>query len=595
MKLRARLLFVSIALILIFVFVADSILSATLDSYLTRGIREDLFTRLGLIERDAAIATPPLADLRAWDRLADELGARARARVTIIRADGVVIGDSDVDVAELAAVENHTGRPEVVAAMAGGRGDAVRDSATVGKRMLYAALPFERDGRVAGVVRAALPLTSVDEALGGARWLLLAASIVALAVAALVTWMATRRIIRDVGQLTDTAERMASGDLTARTRMVGADELGALGRTLDHLAAGLTQTLGELKSERDLAASILAAMQEGLLVLDVEGRIAAVNPALREMLLLPADVPGKRPLEVIRHHELKELIERGAGSGEIELSGVKPRRLLVRVSRLGGLGGKLVVFFDVTDLRRLESIRRDFVANVSHELRTPVTAVRSAGETLRAVVGKGDEATASRFLDIIERNAERLQDLVEDLLDLSRIESRQYNLRPELLDLGPALAHALLGLRERAEKKGIALKSEASPDVPPARADRRALEQVLANLIDNAIKYCGQGATVVARAAVHGDDIEVAVVDDGPGIEPNHLPRLFERFYRVDAGRGRDSGGTGLGLSIVKHLVEAMGGRVTVASVPGRGSTFSFTLPRAAPADSLVSASSPGR
>ncbi len=316
-------------------------------------------------------------------------------------------------------------------------------------------------------------------------------------------------------------------------------------------------------------------------MLDGGGRIASVNPALREMLLLPPDVTGKRPLEVIRHHELKELIETGGG-GEIELSGVKPRRLLIRVSQLDGLGGKLVVFFDVTALRRLETIRRDFVANVSHELRTPVTAVRSAAETLHAVVGKGDPATAARFLDIIERNAERLQDLVEDLLDLSRIESRQYHLRPEALELPTMLEHTLAGLRDRADKRGIKLRSEAAQGLPPARADRRALEQVLANLVDNAIKYCNSGSTVVVRATARPEDIEIAVVDDGPGIDARHLPRIFERFYRVDPGRGRDSGGTGLGLSIVKHLVEAMGGRVNVASTPGQGSTFAFTLPRTA-------------
>ena len=578
MKLRVRILLVSVALILAIVLCADIVLSARLDSYMTGGIRDDLFARLALIQREAAREPAPLADLGAWDALADDLGARAGARVTVIRADGLVIGDSSVPLAQLPTLENHATRPEVAAALAGGHGDALRDSATVGQRMLYAAIRFERDSQVAGVVRAALPLDAVDSIVRGARWLLVAASVLALVVAALVIWLATRRTTRVVRQLTEVAERMAGGDLGARTRILGGDELGALGRTLDHLATGLAQTLGELKSERDLAAGILAAMQEGLLVLDAGGRIAVLNPALREMLLLPADVAGKRPLEVIRHHELKELIEHGGG-GEIELSGVKPRRLLVRVSRLDGLGGTLVVFFDVTDLRRLESIRRDFVANVSHELRTPVTAVRSAAETLRNVLGKNDPETAARFLDIIERNAERLQDLVEDLLDLSRIESRQYRLRPEAIELGAMFSHALFGLRERAEKKGITLRSEATADLPSARADRRALEQVLANLIDNAIKYAGPGATVVVRAAPRGDDLEIAVADDGPGIDARHLPRLFERFYRVDPGRGRDIGGTGLGLSIVKHLVEAMGGRVTVHSDPGKGSTFTFTLP----------------
>ena len=253
--------------------------------------------------------------------------------------------------------------------------------------------------------------------------------------------------------------------------------------------------------------------------------------------------------------------------------------VVVQAARLREPGGLLLVFFDVTELRRLESLRRDFVANVSHELRTPVTAVRSAAETLRTAAS--DPTALARFLDIIDRNAERLQHLVDDLLDLSRIESRQYRLRPEDVSVGPALQQITDPLRERAEKKRISLRVDVGPEVPPVHADPRALQQVVTNLIDNAIKYCGDGCEVVARASPGASEVRILVSDNGPGIEAKHLPRLFERFYRVDLGRSRDQGGTGLGLSIVKHLVEAMGGRVTVESAPGQGSSFSFTLPRA--------------
>jgi two-component system phosphate regulon sensor histidine kinase PhoR len=342
-------------------------------------------------------------------------------------------------------------------------------------------------------------------------------------------------------------------------------------------AAGLEEALALLRTERDRAAGIVAAMQEGLMVLDADGRIESLNPALCEMLLLDESAVGKRPLEVVRHAALHELIA-GGGSAEIDVAGVKPRRLLARASRLGG-GGTLVVFFDVTELRRLESLRRDFVANVSHELRTPVTAVRSAAETLRGALAR-DPAGAARFVDIIERNAERMQELVEDLLELSRIESRQYQLRPEELDAAALLERAVEALRERAEKKGIVVRVEAA-GAGTLRADRRAMDRVLANLLDNAIKYCNPGATVRVTAGAGGESVALAIADDGPGIEAVHLPRLFERFYRVDGGRARDRGGTGLGLSIVKHLVEAMGGKVGVTSAPGRGSTFTVTLPRA--------------
>jgi two-component system phosphate regulon sensor histidine kinase PhoR len=341
-------------------------------------------------------------------------------------------------------------------------------------------------------------------------------------------------------------------------------------------AQALAEAREELASVQGRADAILAAMQEGIMVLDEDRTIAAVNPALREMLLLGADVVGKKPLEVARHAGLAELIA-ARGSGELDLGGVKPRRLLARASSIAG-GGTLVAFFDVTELRRLESVRRDFVANVSHELRTPVTAIRSAAETLRAALAK-EPAAAERFVAIIERNAGRLQELLEDLLDLSRIESRQFQLRLEPVELGPFLAGAVTALRGRAEDRDIRLETGAAAGTPPARADRRALEQVCANLVDNAIRHCPPGSRVSVRAAARGREVEISVTDDGPGIERRHLDRLFERFYRVDPGRGRDPGGTGLGLSIVKHLVEAMGGAVTVESEVGKGSTFRVVLP----------------
>jgi two-component system phosphate regulon sensor histidine kinase PhoR len=240
--------------------------------------------------------------------------------------------------------------------------------------------------------------------------------------------------------------------------------------------------------------------------------------------------------------------------------------------------GKNLRVVDVADLRRLESLRRDFVANVSHELRTPVAAVRAAAETLRAAMKKGPEK-ASEFIEIIERHAERLHRLVEDLLDLARIESREFRLSPETVDVGLVARQVAVLFQERAGSKGIHLEIETSGTLRSAHADRRALEQVLSNLVDNAIKYCDEGARITLKASTTDQVVRMTVEDTGPGIEADCLPRLFERFYRVDAGRSRELGGTGLGLSIVKHLVEAMGGQATVESVPGKGSTFAFTLP----------------
>ncbi|MDB4943541.1 MAG: hypothetical protein JWP97_3075 [Labilithrix sp.] len=403
-----------------------------------------------------------------------------------------------------------------------------------------------------------------------------------------------------VRPLTDNARRMHEGDLTVRARLAKEQDVGQLGAAFDQLAGSLSQTVGELRQERDLVSRILDGMQEGVLLLDGEGKVALMNPALREMLLLRADLLGQPLLEVVRHAELKELLDRARtsrtpASGEVELGGLKPRRLLVRATAFTQVGparpsgrssdpksGLLAVFFDVTDIRRLESLRRDFVANVSHELRTPVTAVLSAAETLDMVLGK-DPEQAKRFLAIIERNAARLQRLIEDLLDLSRIESRELKLRPERFAFEPFAVHLLGMFKERADKRRITLRPETAKNLD-AEVDRRALEQVLTNLVDNAVKYCPEGSSVVLHAeplegAVRG--VRLRVVDDGGGIEEKHLPRLFERFYRVDAGRSREMGGTGLGLSIVKHLVEAMGGSIDVVSKVGTGTTFDVTIPDA--------------
>jgi phosphate ABC transporter phosphate-binding protein len=408
-------------------------------------------------------------------------------------------------------------------------------------------------------------------------------------VAFVVTSFAVRWLDEAVRPLTERARRMHDGDLGVRARMTRDEDVGQLGAAFDQLAGSLSETVSELRTERDLLSRILNGMQEGVLLLDKDGKVALMNPALREMLLLRADAVGQPLLEVVRHAELKELLDRARTtqktcSGEVELGGLKPRRLLVRgTSFTQHGGGLLAVFFDVTDIRRLESLRRDFVANVSHELRTPVTAILSASETLEMALAKDPEG-AKRFLQIIDRNATRLQRLIEDLLDLSRIESRELRLRPERFAFDSFASHLLGLFRDRADKKRITLKLEA-PKGLEVDADRRALEQVVTNLVDNAVKYCQEGATVTVDAEEAETGVRLRVSDDGPGIDKAHLPRLFERFYRVDAGRSREMGGTGLGLSIVKHLVEAMGGSIVVSSDVGKGTTFDIRLP---PASSRV-------
>jgi len=589
LSVRTKLFLVSIALIAASMGSADAYLTPTIASHLTQSIRADLLVRARLVAREAAASPAPATSADpSWDVLAHALGRTANGRVTLIGADGVVLGDSDVPAAELPRLENHASRPEVQQALATGEGEAERPSVTVQQPMAYAAVRFERGGAVAGVGRVAVLLSEVERARADMRRLIWIGSAVALALALVLSNLVAKRMSGAVSELTEAARRMTEGDLSVRTRLVGHDELGELGHALDRLAGSLATTLGQLRAERDLQGRILEAMQEGVVVVDRDGRIVLVNPALRSMLLVGAEAVGKLLIETVRHAQLEDLVEDArASSGavpiEIELPGLKPRRLLVHASPLSGDDeGLLFVFVDVTEVRRLESLRRDFVANASHELRTPVAAVRSATETLQSGALE-DPPAAIRFLDIIDRNAQRLQSLVEDMLELSKLESNEFKLKRERVELGSVVPIVLALFRERAEKKGVRLTAELSPDASAVEGDPRALEHVLSNLVDNAVKYCPPGTRVLVSASRLDDErVRLVVSDTGPGIPPEHLPRVFERFYRVDAGRSRELGGTGLGLSIVKHMVEAMRGKVAVESEVGKGSTFTVSLPRAA-------------
>ena len=394
-------------------------------------------------------------------------------------------------------------------------------------------------------------------------------------------------------------------DLGIRSGVRGDDEIGQLGEALDRLAEWLANERSSLEDNRDRLAAILESMAEGVMVTGgAKGTIVLANAALREMLLLDRSILGRPPLEAVRVSGLDDILRRAEESGEgaageIELTRLRPRRMLVRATPLipkgehpgKGSHGLVVVFNDVTELRRLETMRRDFVANVSHELRTPIASIRAASDTLLGGA-LSDPAAAQEFTAIIGRSATRLLNLVEDLLELSRIEARQWTLEIDRVDLREVVAAAFEVVENAARDRGTTLTSEIAEASAIAAADRRALEQIVVNLVDNAVKYAGPRATVRVTATTQGERTLVQVRDDGPGIEPRHLPRLFERFYRVDAGRSRAVGGTGLGLSIVKHLVEAMGATIAVDSVVGVGTTFTIGLRRAKNAEE-ASASAP--
>lgn len=464
-------------------------------------------------------------------------------------------------------------RPEPALAAATGGASAVRQTG-IGKGL----------GLAVALVASLAVLLGLRTLRPDADGLAILAAVLAGALGALL-WAERRE--RALSELAEAARRIADGDLTARAPTRGAAPLSEVGAVLNHMASSYAERLQKLYDDRDLAARILEGMGEGVLVLDRRGRVLLANRAARSLLLLGADAVGKTLIEAVRNVSLQELLAKAAEADEplereVAQGGLFPRRLRVRAAALGDLVGEpgvLAVLHDVTDLRRLETIRTDFVANVSHELRTPVTAISTAVETLLG--GALSDAEEAREMSMmIDRQAKRLRQLVDDLLDLSRIEARGF--RPKLTDteVVAVAEHAVRLLEEPARRRGVRLRV-ASDGPQRALVDRRGLEQVLQNLLDNAVKYGRDEGTVEVRVDGEADAVVVSVRDDGPGIPEAHLGRIFERFYRVDAGRSRELGGTGLGLSIVKHLVESMRGTVEVESGVGNGSTFRVRLRKA--------------
>ena len=602
---RTKLFLISLGLIVLSIGVVYAYLRPALDRVLTDRIQADMQVRVALVAQAVAARGLGPDPSEACAQLCVELAHKSQARVTLLTEDGMLLADSEIAPEQIKRLPSHRDRPEVQGALTRGVGVSARDSATLHQRMMYVAMPLslgEPGAGRRGVVRLAVPLDAVDRAMTQLHVALGFGAAAALGLAVLMSSIAAHFAVRSLRLVTQAARRMVQGELTAVAQLAGDDEVAHLGRDLHTLAQSLSAALRQLVEERDRLNGVLLGMREGVLVVErSSGRVALVNPALSEMLLLTGDASGRATSELWARasgcEELSALLGRAAAEPgarpaleEVRIGGLKPRRLLVQTACIGEKKGELLaVLVDVTELRRLESLRRDFVANASHELRTPVTSIRSAAETLRDVLPR-DPVASVRFLDIVERNAERLQQIVADLLELSRIESHQLRLEKTAVPLGEAVAHVLFLFSGSAADKGIRLVSEVGDE--RALCDRRALEQALGNLVDNALKYCPRGARVTVRAEglSHGPEgqpgawVRIAVADTGPGIAAEHLPRLFERFYRVDAGRSRALGGTGLGLAIVKHMVEAMGGEVAVDSREDTGSTFALVLPAPPPA-----------
>ncbi|MEX2147367.1 MAG: ATP-binding protein [Candidatus Rokuibacteriota bacterium] len=519
--------------------------------------------------------------------------APTHSRVTLIAPDGRVLGDSEVEPRDLDRLDNHADRPEVREALQGRVGHDLRTSASVTTPLLYVAVPIVDGGRVAGVLRTALPLAAVTSSYAALQRVLLAGALVALVVALGIGLFVARRVTRPIVQMQAIARRMSEGHFDARAPVASVDEIGALGRALNVMVARLREKIGDLEQERARSTAILDGMVEGVIAVDGHESIIRMNERARAMLGVGRGRGELKPfLEVVRNADLHDIFRecRAAAEGmpvrrELQLRHPVARRLQVNAVplRLGGEErGAVMVLHDVTELRRLEAVRTEFIANVSHELRTPLTAIQGYLETL--LTGALEEPEhARRFLEVAFRHTERLGRLLNDLTDLSNIELGKVTLRAGPVHLEDVIDSALAIVRPRADSGEVSLHTDLVPTTVTVYADHDRLAQILINLIDNAVKYTPAGGRVTVRARPQADGrVELIVADTGVGIPRADLPRITERFYRVDKARSRELGGTGLGLAIVKHLVAAHGGELSIDSEVERGTTVRFTLPASA-------------
>ena len=509
---------------------------------------------------------------KSFSQIAQETSAATGARATIIERSGKVLADSEADPDRM---ENHAQRPEFITALKGGIGRSTRLSKTVGINFLYTAAPTHN-----GAVRLAYPLSAIEQTSAQIRSSLIRGSLFAMLLAVFLAAGAAVLISRRLQRIVNFAERVAGGDLAARIEVGSGDEIARVAMALNATAERLERSFADVESSRQQLEAVLNSMQAPVIAVNREERIEWVNGAMNR--LMPNRVRLHAPfLETIREPDLLFSVRETIQNRQIHTARARilPGRTYEATVAPMLAGSAVVLLHDLTDVERVEKTRRDFIANVSHELRTPLTSIQGYAETLLDI--ENHEGGTREFLEIIRKNASRMSRLTEDLLTLARVESGEQRFHIQEIPASQLIREAQQYFGEMANLQGSKLSIELENDAM-VKADPEAVHQVFSNLISNAVKYCPPGTPIVIGAHGHDDGIEFFVRDAGPGIASEHLPRLFQRFYRVDKARSRESGGTGLGLAIVKHIVMAHGGAVRVESELNHGSTFFFSLPKAA-------------
>ena len=551
--------------------------------------RHHIATLESTLEHHAELVKRMVTDLmisgkeKEIDALAKEMGKKIGVRITVIRKDGLVLGDSEEDPNKMV---NHASRVEIIQALQGGIGKKMRYSTTLEEEMLYVAVPITDEGKTLGVVRTSFFLKKIKENVWAINQKIIYSAAALMIFALLVSFLSSRALTKPIKEIALTAGKIRDGDFGARIFIKSKDELGELSDTLNEMARELQKLFLNLNSEREELQGIISAMVECLVVLDRNGKVILSNKSFIDLLDISPDTSmvGKRYREILQSTDFNELFKSAS-----ETDAPQSREIHIGEKIFWGSGilvskeqdkKIIVVLHDITEIKRLDKVKADFVANVSHELRTPLTSIKGFVETLQdgAI---NDPKQSSRFLSIIAHHTDRMNKIISDLLQLSQIESKEFQLKIEPFPIKELIEDVLFTLKHSAQEKLQNIEINLYSEGQKVLGDKYRINQALTNLLDNAIKYTPEKGTIKIESRDKGEFVEVVVIDNGIGIPQNDLPRVFERFYTVDKGRSRELGGTGLGLSIVKHIIESHGGKVYVESEIGKGSEFNFTLKKA--------------
>lgn len=514
-----------------------------------------------------------------------DLGKELEIRITIIDINGIILGDSEKDPA---LMENHSDRPEIKEALQGKTGKSIRYSSTLEIDMLYLAIPIIKNNQTLGIARLALPLTEVNKNISNLHKIIILATAIALVIASIISLIISLTITRPLQEMTKVSQKISKGDFSKKLKILNQDEIGQLADSLNLMSEELENKIRIISEDKDKMKVVLSSVIEGIVAIDKEGRIILFNHALKNMIDCSSDrVLEKFHWEIIRNNQLNELLKETLQKGQAltrEITLFSPQEKIFHASanpltEKNKVWGAVVVLNDITEIKKLEKMRSEFVANVSHELRTPLTSIQGFVETLKEGA-INDPEKAHYFLKIIEKQSDRLNNLIEDLLQLSKIESQEITMNLQSIDLRDLINKTISEFKKKIEQKDHKIKINISPQLPLVKADPEQIEVVFRNLLDNAVKYTPDGGEIYISALEKAENIYIEVTDNGIGVSAEHLPRIFERFYRANKDRSRKLGGTGLGLAIVKHIVQAHKGTIGVESKPGKGSKFFFTLPK---------------